>query len=398
MTTTKTNKLTTAAALAAIATALPALAGPAAIVDTPAPPASNGDWCNSLKTFGEFYSNSDASFIQELKFFGRFQWQAGTVDGEDFAGMSADDDFTEIRRFRIGTEVKFFDHFTLKVNANLEDGGPNDHSFGYESLDEAKLTYSAGDILGFNDVAFTYGRHKFTFSEEAHTSSKKIKTIERSNIANYFYASARPTGLTVSGAKGGVNGTLGVFSTDVDNELAGWGEGLAYYANLQFEAAGGNVNLDFLYNDISMGDVDGFGFEWGTSAAYTTTVGDWEIMANILYGERHDGDAVYGLVIMPSTFLIEDRLEFVARYQYAASDDDHLKLSSRYARRADDVGGKGSFGAKGSENHTLYAGLNYYLCGHNSKFQVGLEYETLENEAGLDADALTAWLAYRMYF
>ena len=63
-------------------------------------------------------------------------------------------------------------------------------------LDVAELTYSAGDILGFEDVALTYGRQKFKFSQEAHTSSKKIKTIERSNIANFFYGSYRPTGVT----------------------------------------------------------------------------------------------------------------------------------------------------------------------------------------------------------
>ena len=31
-----------------------------------------------------------------------------------------------------------------------------------------------------------------------------------------------------------------------------------------------------------------------------------------------------------------------------------------------------TLGEKGSENHTLYAGLNYYLCGNNSKVQVGV--------------------------
>ena len=390
---TKTTKLTTVATMAAFATALPAFAGPDPIVDSPAPTPSNGDWCNSLKTFGKFYSNSDASFIQELKFFGRFQWQAASVDGDDYSGSSVSDDFTEIRRFRIGTQVKFLNHFKLKVNANLEDGGPNDHSFGYHSLDEAKVTYSAGDILGFEGVNITYGRHKFTFSQEAHNSSKKIKTIERSNIANYFYGSARPTGLTISGKKGGVKGTLGIFSTDTDTELAGWGEGIAYYANLQFKAAGGNVNIDLLYNDVSMGDVDAFGYEWGASAAYTRTIGSWDVMANILFGERHDGDAVYGFVLMPSTFLIEDRLEFVARYQFAGSDDDNLKLTSRYAKRAG-----GNIGDKGSENHTLYAGLNYYLCDHNAKFQVGVEYETMDQEDGDSADATTLWAAYRMYF
>ena len=57
-----------------------------------------------------------------------------------------------------------------------------------------------------------------------------------------------------------------------------------------------------------------------------------------------------------------------------------------------------TLGDKGSENHTLYAGLNYYLCGNNSKSSSGCEYETMEQEDGDDADATTLWAAYRMYF
>ncbi len=369
-----------------------ALAGDV-VAEAPAP-SNNGSWCDSLNNFGEFYKNDNASFIQEMKFFGRFQWQAGRVDGDDFSGESVNDDFTEIRRLRLGTQVKFFNQFKLKVEANLEEGGPNDHEFGYDGLDVAKLSYSVGNIMGFEDVALTYGRQKFKFSQEAHNSSKKIKTIERSNISNFFYGSYRPTGLTVSGKKGGVKSTFSVFSTDIDDELAQWGEGLAYYGNLQFDAAGGNVNLDFIYNDVDADEVNLFsGFEWAASAAYTTEVGAWEIMANVLYGESQDGDAAYGLVLMPSTFLIDDSLEFVARYQYAGADNDDLSLTSRYAKRAG-----GDIGDKGNENHTLYAGLNYYLCGNSSKVQVGVEYETMEQKDGDDADATTLWAAYRMYF
>ena len=70
---------------------------------------------------------------------------------------------------------------------------------------------------------------------------------------------------------------------------------------------------------------------------------------------------------MPSTFLIDDSLEFVARYQYAGADEDDLSLNQPLCKRAG-----GTLGEKGSENHTLYAGLNYYLCGNNSKVQVGV--------------------------
>ena len=371
----KTNLLNSSV-VTALALSGSALAGDFVSEASAPAPSNNGSWCDSLNDFGKFYKNDNAGFIQEMKFFGRFQWQAASVDGEDFAGASVDDDFTEVRRLRIGTQIKFLNDFKLKVNANLEEGGPNDHEFGYDGLDEAKLTYSAGDILGFEDVAITY---------------------ERSNIANYFYGSYRPTGVTVTGTKGGVIGTFSVFSTDSDDELAQWGEGLAYYGNLQFDAAGGgNVNLDLVYNDVDSGDVNLFSsFQWATSAAYTTEIGSWEVMANVLYGERlgAEDDNVYGIVLMPSTYLIDDSLEFVARYQYSNADDDDLSLTSRYAKRAG-----GTMGEKGSENHTLYAGLNYYLCGHSSKIQVGVEYETMEQEDGDDADATTLWGAYRMYF
>ena len=174
---TKINLLT-GSVFTAISLSGSALAGDV-VAEAPAPSTNNGSWCDSLKTFGQFYKNDQDPFIQELKFFGRFQWQAGSVDGDDFSGNSVDDDFTEVRRLRIGTQVKFLNKFKLKVNANLEEGGPNDHQFGYDGLDVAKLTYSAGDILGFEDVALTYGRQKFKFSQEAHTSSKHPSAVKK---------------------------------------------------------------------------------------------------------------------------------------------------------------------------------------------------------------------------
>ena len=59
-------------------------------------------------------------------------------------------------------------------------------------FDEAKITFDAGKAFGTAGHAtpchFTYGRQKLTMSQEAHTSSKKIKTIERSALANTIYA------------------------------------------------------------------------------------------------------------------------------------------------------------------------------------------------------------------
>ena len=52
---------------------------------------------------------------------------------------------------------------------------------------------------------------------------------------------------------------------------------------------------------------------------------------------------------------------------------------------------------RGDSHHSLYAGLNWYLCGDNAKFMTGVEYQQLDTAAG-DASATSLLLAYRMYF
>ena len=229
--------------------------------------------------------------------------------------------------------------------------------------------------------------------------------MERSNISNWFYGSARPTGVLVSASRGGIDWTAGVLSTDSDEMLAQWDDALAYYVSASFAAGNGRVTLDGVYNDFdpATDQEDEIGYEWGISAAYETKIGNWDFMANALYGETHGGEAVYGLVLMPSTFLIEDKLEAVFRYQYAGSDGENISISRRNVNNVHRHDRGFSIPA-GDENHTLYVGLNYYLCDHNAKIMVGAEYETLDGirPAGanfdLDADALTFWAAFRMYF
>ena len=130
---TKINLLT-GSVFTAISLSGSALAGDV-VAEAPAASTNNGSWCDSLKTFGQFYKNDQDPFIQELKFFGRFSMAslaASMVTTSQEIGV--DDDFTEVRRLRIGTQVKFLNKFKLKVNANLEEGGPNDHEFGYDGL------------------------------------------------------------------------------------------------------------------------------------------------------------------------------------------------------------------------------------------------------------------------
>lgn len=392
-----TKNVLTMAASAAVLTNF-ATAGD--FTETLEAPAAVSSFCDYLTGGVKLYKDSSNPFIQEVSFFGRAQYQVGYADGSaelgDFSGYG-----DNLRRLRVGTKIKFLQDFELKVNANLTKNNPRSKNawrnpeFGYSSLDEAKLTYKAGDVAGFEGVKVSYGRHKHTLSGESHHSSKKLKTVERSNIANYFYDSSRPSGLTLSGVKGNYEIKLGLYSAiEAKDELTGdYGE-TAYYLNVQ----NGGWNFDLFFNGNDDSNENEFeNVDWGTSLAYETEVAGWDLFLNGIYGENNDGADVYGLVIMPSKFIIEDKLEAVFRYQFAGASEDALNAgsSSRGIRAIAKKDGVST--SKGDKNHTIYAGLNYYFCGHNSKAQFGVEHETLKGD-GEDLDGTTIWAAYRMYF
>ena len=348
-----------------------------------------------MKTIGKVYESAENPYIQEVEFFGRAQWQYGYTDGEGVEGDKFSGEYTELRRLRAGAQVKLFNKLKVKGNFNLEQGGEGQHRLGLDGLDTATVTYSAGDLFGLEDVKVSYGRHKVTLSAESHDSSRKLKTVERSNIGNFFTSGKRATGLSVSAEKAETEFTVGVYSTEESDYFGSWDDGEAYYLGVEH----GNWNADFLYNDVdaSAGEAiesDLFDYRWATSLAYEAEFGRWNILLNGVYGEDLLNQEVYGVVLMPSTFLIKNKLEAVVRYQYAASEGDEISLTKRYAGKAGDV----LNGRKGSENHAVYTGLNYYLCGHRAKIQTGVEYEKLEREVGETADAVTFWAAFRMYF
>ncbi|MDB4142656.1 OprO/OprP family phosphate-selective porin [Akkermansiaceae bacterium] len=399
------KKLIQAIGAGVTATTLSAFAGDMSVA--PPAPVNNGNWCDALQGIGTIYKDKNNPYIQEIKVFGRAHYQFSSTDGEyksytddEYKETDFDSNGGELRRLRFGTSIKFLNDFKLVGRVNLESGGYRTDKLEFANFDELYLTYNVGDLGAFEDVSFTYGRLKLAFGGEEHMSSKKIKTVERSNINN-TYGGPRPTGLMANAGLGGVNYSVGIFNTDSGRDALGdWNEGIAYYASAEFEVASGDVIADFLYNDADSSDEDLFGYEWAASLTYMTEIGNWDLLLNATYGEDHGGDSSYGLVIMPSTFLIEDKLEAVVRYQYAGSDDGNgLGINSRAVRNsfADETGPGGARIAGGDENHTIYAGLNYFLCDHNAKVMVGAEYETLDG-TGVDLEATTLWAAFRMYF
>lgn len=393
--------------LGSVAISGSAFAGDIAAPSVPVPDDINhGSWCEGFAKLGKFYSNDNDPYVQSLKFFGRVQAQYGYISGDDVNGDSFDEGIDEIRRLRFGAELKLFNGFKIKGNVNLVDDDANSgggREFAYQDFDQLKFSYTTKNIAGFDKASFTYGRHKVAVGQEAHVSSKKIKTVERSALTNRLFG-GRWTGFSLDLERGNWEGTFGYFSQDDTEILGSISQGTALYFSSNHDLGHGNVLFDAFWNVDTDDESELADYEWAASLAYETEIGNWDLVVNVALGDNGDEDFAgedrdgyfWGLIIQPSTYIIEDKLEFVARYAYqGSSEDEGIRTNSRFFRDAA-VGGDINDG-RGDAHHSIYAGLNYYFCGDNSKVLLGVEYDNLDTPDG-NADAVTLWAAYRTFF
>ncbi len=378
---------------------------------SPSPSSNTGDWCGWLQDKpGLLYKNQENPYLQSFQIGGRFQYQAGFLDGEDVNGRNFNDPYDEYRRVRIESKTEFLQFFTAKVGINIvNDGRPSgtDLDWGYDTFDEANVSFDLKKAFGagtLDSLKLSYGRFKFNITEEVRTSSKEIITIERSAIAGKVYNSGRPTGFTLDAAQGPWSGTAGIFSTEDDSEfIGGWNDGIAYYLAVVHEAGDGIVlSGDFVYNDRKAGDDDFLGYKWATSLNATCERGRFGILGTLVVGENNSaaanqGGNFYGLVAMPWYWIVDEKLQAVFQYSFSgAGEDAGIRTNSRYVRSQHSPGVNVN-GGRGDALHTAYAGLNYHLCGHNAKIMGGIEYTSLDTPAG-DVDALTYLIAFRSFF
>lgn len=402
---------------------VPAQAGPEA-APVQAAPSNPGDWCAWLQNKpGTLYKNKENPWLQSFQVEGRFQYQAAYLDGSDVDGNDFNESYDEYRRFRLGVKTDFLQYFSAKVSLNLVnderntivDGQRGDLDWGYDSIDEALLSFDIKKAFGagpLDSLKLNYGRHKFVVGQEARASSTKLLTVERSAIANKVYDSARPTGLSVDGAidKWTFTGALYSSTEDGENneELNGWQDDVIYYASAGYQVNDElKLGADFVYNNADALSEDSvLPYRWATSINAEYDAGKWGLIGDFIYGDNggsemiSDKDAArrgdfWGVMVMPYYWLVDEKLQLVGQYQYGGADEAQgVRINSRYGRAE---GTSNINSGRGDEHHSLYAGLNYYLCSHNAKIQAGIEYQTMDTPDG-DFDTLTYLIAFRTFF
>ena len=380
------------------------------------------DFFKRSRKMGVLYSNSEDPFIQELKFIGRFHYQYGLVDGS-VGGNDVNYETDEMRRFRAGLSTKFLENWDLYAEAEISDdqrprGGDLDirlkHMWQFKLHLDVKKAFDLDSVDGFK---LGIGSREINMSYEWVTSSKRIKTVERSAIANKIWAYnsefANPTGIWFTTEREAVAWTLGVFSTTQNDWVAPFNDGELYYSNVHWELQSGPDNEEtdlrwtMFIQDVSAGDeVLAGGLDCATAVSIQRKRGPWEFHLEGILGNNgdqvnanHEGD-FWAIVVMPSFWIIKDNLEAVFRYQYqGSSETEGIRLNSRYIRRAGARDGFPSLAnGRGDEHHSCYLGLHKLINSHYQKIMAGVEYDSLLQNGNELFGSWSAMVAYRTYW
>ena len=393
------KKLASVTAIAALAAGAFASDHGKAIVDDKMPLEDPWTICD-IFDYSTLYE-SDAGFIREVSLTGRYHGQWISASQDDDGDRDGFHQF-QSRRSRIGFEIGILENITFATEFNVTDSSGSNRNWQtgpvFNDID-TMLIEIEGD--GWD---LWIGKDKFKITREESTSSKRIKTIERSQIVNEVIP-GKPWGFNFGFATGEVEHVIGLALTgsdEDDNRGSGLGLPTTEGSNAQFlyrlETPVNDVTtfyLDYLFTDM------GYDSEVDIASSYnhvlalgtTNALNDrLNLTTDLIFGldrdgtgDIPDGEDTWGLVIMP-TYAITEKLEFVAKYAYM--DSGRTQRPQRYTVREE------------LENcHTLYAGLNYYICGDKLKLMAGYEYMTADQYDSTDHITSDTWmLAVRTYF
>lgn len=325
--------------------------------------------------------------ISELKLRGRIQNQfANTFGNNNNTGTDAENYSSfEIRRLRLGVQGKIHGNWSFMAEANV---------LSSVDLDAATLSYTA-----FQQANITIGKAKPRFGHEQTTSSASILTFERTRLDGLMNGQ-KPIGLRLHGESGFINYYLGVFNGETPQTVrmnsgkdsylynASVGIRLAELMDTDFRT---DLRADFLFNGSETGY---YRFENAAAFSIHFELKALDIRTEYMNGKQFDDNSLKGFYIMPSYFLISEKLQAIARYENISGDSGISIGHNRYAGEIPEL-----YNA-GEKYNALYAGLNYYIYDDSLKLMLGMEVaeNSTDNSAQEEGRAVTMFGGVRMQF
>lgn len=343
-------------------------------------------------------------FVKEVSFHGRYHGQF--ISQQQDVG-SAENGYHEYhhRRFRLGIEIAMQNNLTFYAETNIADGTGsrtglyNEGSPFFNDFQDLYLEWEPQD-----DFFVRVGKQKQHFTREDKESSKRIKTVERSAIVNET-AGARPWGAVVGFETGALSHQIGGWLYGAHADSPEWvdmssGGGFSY--NLAYKVSDTTkVHFDYVFADNNGGNTSAsfpaandFGPAYEHAFALGTVInsGRFQLMSDIIYAANREssggipsGNDTWGFYVLPS-YDITEKLEAVFRYAYMAEGREQRPQRFRSRQSVEDY-------------HTIYAGLQLFLCGEKLKILGGYEYATGDVFNSTDSIDGGSWqLAFRTYW
>ena len=329
---------------------------------------SEASLLDRIWSVADLYKDDSNPFIQELSLSGRQQNEYYYFD----ASQGSADGWVN-RRTRIGLKGRFFQEFILhgEVDLDLQNRNPV-----YNKLTDAYLQWAPSKAF-----AITAGKHGAKFTLDGHTSSTRLFTMDRSNIANNFwFPEEYVPGVSVGGSSGNWLYNAGYFSSgEATPEFGRFNGGSFFLVNLGYnlsEALGLDralLRTDFVYQDPNPGNTFTRQNEMVGSINMVIEQGPFGLGTDLVGAKGYLGQPdLFGLQFMPSVYLNESKtLQAVFRYLYINSRGDR---GIRFARYENQIAP-----GRGDEYNEFYLGLNYYIYGHKLKLQTGVQYTDMND-------------------
>ena len=318
------------------------------------------------------HRNENSLIFQEVRLTGRYHGQYAWVRSKQ-----GDFEKWENRRVRGGVRVDLLQEFRFRMQFRDRN---EDAVTGNPVLEDFWLAWRPSD-----EFVLKVGQFKPLWSFTWGISSDNLRTFERTQFVDQFRP-RRALGVGVSGEVGTFGWGLAVFSGNTDEGISA-DDGNFFVANV-----GGNAGdlvdfeqlrwrFDYLYNNDSDRFSGDRNYQQGFAASLLGEDGRWSGMIDIgfltgLKGAGNEGNA-FGIALVPSYDLIEDKLQLVARYEFSRASNDDLSLKARYEQEVVTLGD-----LQGNLYHAFYTGFQWFLRGNQLKFLGGAEWARMRDSTG----------------
>ncbi|MCB1090045.1 MAG: hypothetical protein KDL87_00835 [Verrucomicrobiae bacterium] len=324
-----------------------------------------------------FESDDPSDLLQRLSVSGRIHY--------DYVNLHADvGDLDEwaFRRTRIGFLAKFRGHISLRSEVTFE---PNRADPFYLGLANTYVQYDPTP-----DVSLRIGKQAPYFTLDGSESSNELLTLDRNLLSrNLWFVLGQIPGITLNLKNGPWSTGFGLFSGGSFSKEFGNFDGSLFglvKEDYDLSEAWGveeaSLGLHYVYQDPDPLNTFTLPLEHIGSLNFRFHEGHWGFRSDLAGGKGALGQSDLGGFVLMPFYDLSDRLQIVTRYTWLESADPNGLRLNLYEFLSDRQ--------RGDRLQEGYIGLNCFLHGHRLKWQNGLKYTHLADQAR-DGGAYDGW-------